>query len=108
MSKRYNCDTICRKARKHECNKKTVAKPLIFCKKYINEEMMQNECQILSKAMRTSKQNRRYRLHQKLAKAGVRYNPNVKTIYVPWDFETENKDLKELQKDFNYQIQLEI
>lgn len=58
--------------------------------------------------MRTSKQNRRYRLHQKLAKAGVKYNPILKTIYMPWNYEIENSDLKELQKDFNYQIQLEI
>jgi hypothetical protein len=58
--------------------------------------------------MRTSKQNRRYRLHQKLAKQGIRYSSNAKNIYVPYDFDTENKDLKELQKDFKYQIQFEI
>ncbi|KUJ63930.1 hypothetical protein AR687_01725 [Flavobacteriaceae bacterium CRH] len=57
---------------------------------------------------RTAKVNRRYRLHQKLIKAGVKYNPNLKTIYLPWDFEMENKDLKELQKEYSYQIQLEI
>ena len=58
--------------------------------------------------LRTTKTNRRYRLHQKLIKAGVKYNPNLKTIYVPWDYESENKDLKELQNNFSYQIQLEI
>ena len=47
-------------------------------------------------------------LHQKLIKAGVKYNPNLKTIYVPWDYAIENKDLKELQNNFSYQIQLEI
>lgn len=57
---------------------------------------------------RMAKANRRYRLHQKLIKAGVKYNPNLKTIYLPWDFEMENKDLKELQKEYSYQIQLEI
>jgi hypothetical protein len=55
-----------------------------------------------------AKSNRKYRLHQKLKKAGVRYNPNLKTIYVPWNFEMENKDLKELQNNYCYQIQLEI
>jgi hypothetical protein len=58
--------------------------------------------------IRTAKMNRRYRLHQKLLKAGVKYSSNLKTIYVPWDFEMENKDLKELQTDFSYQIQFEI
>jgi hypothetical protein len=58
--------------------------------------------------IRTAKMNRRYRLHQKLWKAGVKYSSNLKTIYVPWDFEMENKDLKELQTDFSYQIQFEI
>ena len=56
--------------------------------------------------IRTAKLNRKYRLHQKLSKAGVRYNPNLKTIYVPWDFETENKDLKELQNNYCYQYNL--
>jgi hypothetical protein len=58
--------------------------------------------------IRTAKVNRRYRLHQKLIKAGLKYNSNLKTIYLPWDFEMENKDLKELQKEYSYQIQLEI
>lgn len=58
--------------------------------------------------MRTAKENRRYRLHQKIGKKGVRYNPNIKTIYVPFDNDLKNKDILELQKNFNYQIQLEI
>ena len=58
--------------------------------------------------IRTSKRNRRYRLHQKLRRAGLRYSPTLRTVYVPWNFEIENADLKELQKDFSYQIQFEI
>ncbi|MCV9934438.1 hypothetical protein OIU80_19330 [Flavobacterium sp. LS1R47] len=69
---------------------------------------MQNECQVLRKSIRTAKENRRYRLHQKIGKVGVRYNSNLKTIYVPFDDDLQNKDILELQKNFNYQIQLEI
>ena len=58
--------------------------------------------------IRTSKRNRRYRLHQKLRRAGLRYSPMLRTVYVPWNFEIENADLKELQDDFSYQIQFEI
>ena len=58
--------------------------------------------------IRTTKRNRRYRLHQKLRRAGLRYSATIRTIYVPWNFEIENADLKELQKDFSYQIQFEI
>jgi len=58
--------------------------------------------------IRTSKINRRYRLHQKLKRAGLKYSAMLRTIYVPWDFEMENDDLKELQNDFSYQIQFEI
>lgn len=69
---------------------------------------MQNECQVLRKTIRTAKENRRYRLHQKIGKVGVRYNSNLKTIYFPFDDDLQNKDILELQKNFNYQIQLEI
>ena len=58
--------------------------------------------------IRPQKINRRYRLHQKLRRAGLRYSATLRTIYVPWNFEIENADLKELQKDFSYQIQFEI
>lgn len=58
--------------------------------------------------IRTQKINRRYRLHQKLRRAVLRYSAKLRTIYVPWNFEIENADLKELQKDFSYQIQFEI
>lgn len=58
--------------------------------------------------IRTTKRNRRYRLHQKLRRAGLRYSATIRTIYVPWNFEIENADLKELQDDFSYQIQFEI
>jgi hypothetical protein len=69
---------------------------------------MQNECHILRKTLRTAKENRRYRLHQKLVRVGVRYNPNVKTIYVPFTDNLQNKDILELQRNYNYQIQLEL
>lgn len=58
--------------------------------------------------IRTQKINRRYRLHQKLRRVGLRYNATLRTIYVPWNFEMENADLKELQNDYSYQIQFEI
>lgn len=58
--------------------------------------------------IQTSKRNRRYRLHQKLRRAGLRYSAMLRTVYVPWNFEIENADLKELQDDFSYQIQFEI
>jgi hypothetical protein len=69
---------------------------------------MQNECQVLRKTARTAKENRRYRLHQKLVRAGVKYSPDIKTIYVPYYDDFQNKDVLELQKNYNYQIQLEI
>ena len=58
--------------------------------------------------IRTSKRNRRYRLHQKIRRAGLRYSATLRTVYVPWNFEIGNADLKELQNDFSYQIQFEI
>lgn len=61
-----------------------------------------------SNMIRNSKINRRYRLHQKLRRVGLRYNATLRTIYVPWNFEIENTDLKELQNDYSYQIQFEI
>lgn len=69
---------------------------------------MQNECQVLRKSIRTAKENRRYRLHQKLRKAGVRFTSNIKTVFVPYDHDLQNEDIKELQKVYNYQIQFEI
>lgn len=69
---------------------------------------MQNKGQALRKTVRTSKENRRYRLHQKLKKANVRFSSNSKTVFVPFDYELQNKDIKELQNEYNYQIQLEI
>jgi hypothetical protein len=58
--------------------------------------------------MRTKAQNRRYRLHQKLSKAGLRYHSKGKTIYVPWDFDITSSDMQELQIQFGYQVQFEI
>lgn len=58
--------------------------------------------------MRTAKVNRRYRLHQKLKNAGIKYSAVCKTIYMPWDFEELKEDIQELQNDHGYQIQTEI
>ena len=69
---------------------------------------MQNECQVLRKSIRTAKENRRYRLHQKLRKVGVRFSANIKNVFVPYNDDLQNKDIKELQKIYNYQIQFEI
>lgn len=69
---------------------------------------MQNKCQVLQKALRTSKDNRRYRLHLKLRKADVRFSSNLKTVFLPFDDDLQNRDVKELQIEYNYQIQLEI
>lgn len=69
---------------------------------------MQNKCQVLRKTLRTSKDNRRYRLHQKIRKAGVRFSSNSKTVFLPFDNDLQNRDIKELQNEYNYQIQLEI
>lgn len=69
---------------------------------------MQNKCKVLRKAARTSKDNRRYRLHQKLRKAEIRFSSSSKTVFVPFDNDLQNKDVKELQNEYNYQIQLEI
>jgi len=69
---------------------------------------MQNKCQVLRKTVRTSRDNRRYRLHQKLRKADVRFRCSSKTVFVPFDYDLQNRDIKELQNEYNYQIQLEI
>lgn len=69
---------------------------------------MQNKCQVLRKTVRTSKDNRRYRLHQKLRKADVRFSSNSKTVFLPFDSDLQNRDIKELQNEYNYQIQMEI
>lgn len=58
--------------------------------------------------MRTAKLNRKYRLHVKLKKAGIRYSPVCRTIYVPWNCEELIEDIKELERDYNYQIQTEL
>jgi hypothetical protein len=58
--------------------------------------------------MRTTAKNRQYRLHQKLAKARLRYNPKLKTIFLSWDLDITNDDIHELQTKFGYQVQFEI
>ena len=46
--------------------------------------------------MRTAKENRRYRLHQKIGKEGVKYNAYLKTIYVPFDNDLQNLQYRDL------------
>jgi hypothetical protein len=50
---------------------------------------------------------RKYRLHQKI-KELYRYQSSTKTIFVPYDENLQNKYILELQRNYNYQIQLEI
>jgi hypothetical protein len=50
---------------------------------------------------------RKYRLHQKIKKM-YRYQYNTKTIFVPYDEDLQNKYILELQRNYDYQIQLEI
>ena len=50
---------------------------------------------------------RKYRLHQKIKKL-YRYQSGTKTVFVPFDDDLQNKYILELQRDYNYQIQLEI
>jgi hypothetical protein len=50
---------------------------------------------------------RKYRLHQKI-KGLYRYQSSIKTIFVPYDDDLQNKNILELQRNYNYQIQLEI
>ena len=56
---------------------------------------------------RTAKQNRRYRLHQRVKKL-YRYSALEKTIYVPFDQEANEEPVIELKNKFNYSIQTEI
>lgn len=50
---------------------------------------------------------RKYRLHQKIKKL-YRYKSGTKMVFVPFDDDLKNKYLLELQRVYNYQIQLEI
>lgn len=50
---------------------------------------------------------RKYRLHQKI-KGLYRCQSSIKTIFVPCDDDLQNKYVLELQRNYNYQIQLEI
>ena len=56
---------------------------------------------------RTAKQNRRYRLHQRI-KNLYRYSAINKTIYVPFDKEVSEEPVIELKTKFNYSVQVEI
>lgn len=50
---------------------------------------------------------RKYRLHQKIKKM-YRYQSSTKTIFVPYTDDLQNKYILELQRNYDYQIQLEI
>jgi hypothetical protein len=54
------------------------------------------------------KNNRKYRLHQKLKKKLVKYSSSKKTVFVPAGKEVDNLDVLELQYKFNYTIQFYI
>lgn len=57
--------------------------------------------------MTKKQQRRRYKLHQNIKKM-FGYSATQKTVYVPHDFELENRYLKELIDKYNYQIQYQI
>lgn len=57
-------------------------------------------------AKQTREQNRRYYLHQRI-KNIVRYDARSKILYISYEADL-NKDMQELQREFNYQVQLEI
>ncbi len=50
---------------------------------------------------------RRYKLHQYI-KQLYGYSATQKTIYVPHDCEVDNRYVKELLDNYNYQIQFQI
>lgn len=54
------------------------------------------------------KNNRKYRLHQKLKKKLIKYSSAKKTVFVPAGKEVDNSDVLELQSKFNYTIQFFI
>ncbi|WP_417289633.1 hypothetical protein [Corallibacter sp.] len=51
---------------------------------------------------------RRYYLHRMLKKKEIRYNPYKRTIYRFFDEPTDDKHIQSLNKDFGYNVQLEI
>lgn len=57
--------------------------------------------------MTRQENNRRYKLHQRI-KGKYRYEPQQKTVYVPFDDEQADKAVNELKNRFNYNIQTEI
>lgn len=56
---------------------------------------------------RGKEENRRYKLHQRI-KSKCRYIASQKKVYVPHDYDINDKDFNELKNKFNYNIQLEI
>ena len=57
---------------------------------------------------RNSTLKRRYRLHKKLRKKCVKFDPFNKIIYVPVLQELENNDVTELAQNYKYNIQFII
>ena len=52
--------------------------------------------------------SKRYYLHRKIKKKGIRYNPFKKTIYWPWDKPVEDNHVLRLRNEYDYLVQLEI
>lgn len=59
--------------------------------------------------MDITKLNRKYYLHRKLRNQNIRYNSNLKTIYIISDYNLHhNNAILCLKYDFNYSIQYVI
>jgi hypothetical protein len=59
--------------------------------------------------MVTTKLNRKYYLHRKLRKSKIRYNSNLKTIYIISDYNLHQSNaVLCLKNEFNYTIQYVI
>ncbi len=52
--------------------------------------------------------NRRYYLHRKIKKKGIKYSPFLRTVYWSFSKPVDNNHVANLQREFNYSVQLEI
>ncbi|MEO6176971.1 MAG: hypothetical protein ABIP27_17595 [Flavobacterium circumlabens] len=59
------------------------------------------------KRKRTSDENRRYKLHQKI-KGLFEYHGKQKTVIIPWNYDLQNEFVIELRDKFRYNIQYSI
>lgn len=57
---------------------------------------------------RTPKLNRRYYLHKRVKKLGIRVAPTKNTLFVDHPDKAENKAVKELQDIYHYSVQTYI